>query len=380
MAVSIFGQYFIGISYSALIQADQRIYFINMLTILTTLLNTIMVVILVRIGTTLIFVKLVSSIVFLAKPTAMWYYVKKHYQLEKVYEYDKNVLSQKWTGLGQHIAYYIHSNTDVAVLTILDNLKTVSIYSIYSMVTTHIQSFINALCSGMASLFGDMYAREEADNLNRTFNFYEMLTSMACTVLFSTVYVMIIPFVRLYTEGITDVDYIQPLFSVLITAAAEIYCLRTPYQSMISAAGHFKQTRFGSYGEAGINIVISVLLVWKYGLIGVAIGTIAAVGFRMIYCVWYLKGNILHRPVGVFIKRSILNICITIIIILIGKTYVNAYVITNYPIWAGFGALTVFVSIIVSMGINYLFSRSETNGFIIMIKRKLMSNHSKQVK
>ena len=377
MAVSVFGQYFIGISYSALIQADQRVYFINLLSILTTVLNTIMVVILVKLGAGLIFVKLVSSVVFLIKPTAMWYFVHKHYHIEKTPGYDKTVLSQKWTGLGQHIAFYIHSNTDVTVLTILENLKTVSVYSMYTMVTTHIRSIVEALCSGMAALFGDMYAREETENLNRAFNFYEMLTSFVCTVLFSTVYVMIIPFIRLYTRGVTDINYIQPLFGYLITMAAEVYCLRNPYQSVISAAGHFKQTRAGSYGEAVINIAVSVLLVWKYGLVGVAIGTIAAVTFRMIYCVVYLKSSILKRPIPAFVKRSLLNIGITVTICFICRVFVSRAVFSNYFIWAEYSTLTVLTSAVISFLFNYIFYRDETIRFMILLKNKIKRNSSR---
>ena len=54
--------------------------------------------------------------------------------------------------------------------------------------------------------------------------------------------------------------------------------------------------------EAVINVVVSVILVWFYGLIGVAIGTLAAVLFRLIYLVVYLTKNILNRNIIQFMK------------------------------------------------------------------------------
>lgn len=374
MAISTFGQYYIGISYSALIQADQKVYLINSLSILTTILNAILVIILVELGSGLIFVKLVSSLVYLIRPTLMWLYVKKKYGLPTVQARDKDVLSQKWTGLGHHIAYYLHSNTDVAVLTILDNLKTVSIYSVYHMILSHIQSVIIAFCAGMEPLFGDMIAKNETDNLKRTFGFYETLTSVASTVFFGTVYVTIVPFVKLYTTGISDANYIQPLFAVLITTATMIYCLRIPYQAVITAAGHFKQTRLGAYGEASLNIMVSVVLVWKYGLVGVAIGTIVAIGFRLIYSVIYLSRNIMNRPIGGFFKHTTLNICTVVIIYLFCGFFIKRLEIDSYLIWSGCAAVIVAIASIITIILNALFYKESTKQVIKYINSKLKKN------
>ncbi len=47
-------------------------------------------------------------------------------------------MTQKLTGLSQHIAYFLHSNTDVAGLTFLTNLSMVAVYSVYHMVVNSI--------------------------------------------------------------------------------------------------------------------------------------------------------------------------------------------------------------------------------------------------
>ena len=371
MAVSTFGQYFIGIAYSALIQADQRVYLINSLSILTIIMNTFMVIVLVRIGSGLVFVKLVSSCVFLIKPTAMWIYVKKRYGLDNNVERDKTSLEQRWDGLGQHIAYYIHSNTDVAVLTILSNLKTVAVYSVYYMVTSHIRSIVIALCSGMEALFGDMIAKDQKNQLRNVFNIYETIIFFACSIFFSTVYVMIIPFISLYTKGIEDANYIQPLFSVLLTTASAIYCLRFPYQSTITAAGHFKQTRVAAYGEAVINIFLSIILVRKYGLIGVAIGTIVAIGFRLVYSAIYLSQNIMHRNFTDFSKRLMINVGSIIVICLICNLAIRKILIDNYLKWI-FTAIGVFaISTGITWLINYIFYRDYTKQILNMVIRKV---------
>jgi len=371
MAVSTFGQYFIGIAYSALIQADQRVYLINTLSIVTIILNTIMVIVLVKLGSGLVFVKLVSSCVFLIKPTAMWIYVNNRYGLNNTVERDQKSLEQRWDGLGQHIAYYIHSNTDVAVLTILSNLKTVAVYSVYYMVTNHIRSIVIALCSGMEALFGDMIAKDQKKQLREIFNIYETIISFACSIFFSTVYVMIVPFISLYTKGIDDTNYIQPLFAVLITTASAIYCLRFPYQSTITAAGHFKQTRVAAYGEAVINIIVSIILVKKYGLIGVAIGTIVAISFRLVYSAVYLSKNIMQRNFVDFSKRFFINVGSIIIIFIISHLAISKILIDNYIKWIFCAISVVFISTSMTCLINYIFYKNYTRKILNMILIKI---------
>ena len=276
ISFSTFAQYFIGISNAVLLQADQRSYITQILSIFTTILNTVFIVILIRINCSILTVKLVSSCIFVMKPIVMWIIVKKQYSLVSVEERHKELLNQKWTGLGQHIAYFLHSNTDIAVLTIFSDLTSVAIYSVYNMVVFHIQSIASSFSSGMEALFGDMLAKGEHEELERTFRYYETLISVITIFLFSVTAVLIVPFVNIYTEGIKDANYYHPSFAFVLTIASVLYCLRMPYHSMIIAAGHFKQTRWAAYGEAAINIGLSIILVVNFGLIGVAIGTVVA--------------------------------------------------------------------------------------------------------
>ncbi len=73
------------------------------------------------------------------------------------------------------------------------------------------------------------------------------------------------PFVSIYTKGVSDANYIQPQFSVLLIMAHAAHCLRLPNNIMILAAGHYKQTQKHYIIATIINIVFSVLTVKKVG-------------------------------------------------------------------------------------------------------------------
>ena len=112
-------------------------------------------------------------------------------------------------------------------------------------------------------------------------------------MLFSCTGALIVPFVRLYTKGITDADYIQPVFALVLLMAEAVNCMMLPCSGLPAAANRFRQTRWGAYGEAAINIILSCALIHWRPLIGVALGTLTATVFRSVYYMAYSGRHIL---------------------------------------------------------------------------------------
>lgn len=370
-SLSSFGQYFIGISYAVLIQSSQKVYVTDGIATITTVLNTVLIVICVSLGFNVVAVKLVSSLVFIMRPIMMALYVKKHYNLHPIMGEKSNYLDQKWTGLGQHIAYFLHSNTDIAVLTIMHSLSAVSVYAVYNNVVAQIQNVTVSFSSGMEALFGNMLANKEYNRLHRTFNMYETMISIVSSVLFGTTLVMIVPFVRLYTVGISDADYIQPVFAILLIIAAIIFCCTLPYQAVVLAKGHYRQTKMGAYGEAVINITLSVLLVPILGLAGVAVGTIVATLYRLMYYVVYLAHNIIERSIIAFIKRQTVNVLTFVLITFAGTGLVGLIPVNNFVWWLITAVIVFFISVIITGVVNRLLFPEDTKSVIdSMLKRR----------
>ena len=369
ISTSTFAQYFIGISNVVLIIAAQKQYINNLLNIGCTLINTILIVLLTYLGCNLVTVKLFSSVVFIAKPILLWLIVKKQFAFVSVKE-KASVLKDKWTGLGQHIAYFLHSHTDVVVLTLFGDLKAVSVYGVYYMVTGAIQNIVTSFSAGMEAVFGDMYAKNETEKIHSTFNMYETLVSLIAIIMFGTTMVLIVPFVSLYTKGITDADYNQPLFGMLLTVACIIYCLRSPYHNLIIATGQFKQTNAASYGESIINIVSSIILVIRYGLVGVAIGTVVATLYRFVFYAVYLSKYVLKRNIMLFLKRFMINTATIIVIQALGKLILEKISILSYTQWIAAGFITGVMAIIITVAFNILFYKNDCHAIIDNIKKR----------
>lgn len=353
IAISTYADYFIGVTYSMLLQADQSNYVIAFFRIVTTLLNTMCIVIFISLKWDILSVKLVSSFVFALRPVCTAYYVQKHYHLSPVNN-EESFLKNKRSAIGQHIAWALHNNTDITVLTIFKDLTYVSVYSIYNMVISQIQSLLNSFTSGMEAVFGSMYANNEIDNLQKTFGYYETLISLISVTLFSTTAVLIVPFVKLYTSGVSDAQYINPVFAIMLIIAALLYCFRTPYGHMIIASGRFKETQIAAYGEAIINIIVSIVLVVYYGLVGVAIGTVMATLFRFVYYALYLSKHVIHRSALLCAKRIITSVLAFAFTILLGKCILQKLSIDSFKSWAIAGVIITFEAGMVSFLFNWI--------------------------
>lgn len=303
MSLSQLGQYFIGISYQLLINSDQKSYVQLIINGSTLLINTFFSILLMSSGASVQIVKLTTSIIYLIRPLAMYLYVKRNYVIDKSVPIDRNVISQKINGIVQHIAYMVYENTDVMVLTFFSTLQNVSIYAVYTLVANSIKQIITAATTGVQSLFGNMIARNETDSLRSFYLFYNWGIHTICTVLFTITGLMIVPFVQIYTSGVTDTNYILPLFAALITIAYFFSSIRNCQYVLIRAAGHFKKTQVASLIECFLNLSISIVLVFSLGLVGVAVGTIAASGFFVFYEILYFKKNIVYVRIGTYFKQ-----------------------------------------------------------------------------
>jgi len=351
IAFSIFAEYYFGMTYRLYLQANQQSYVINYIQIITTILNTMLVIILVKLNCNIQLVKLFSTFALMLRPILQNVYVKRKYNLNFKNVNSDYKLSGKNDALAQHVAYVINTNTDISILTIFTSVLEVSVYAVYAIVTKGIRIIVLAITDSVAPAFGDMIAKGEKDNLNKKFSMYETLYILIITILFASTLCLIIPFIEVYTKGITDVNYIRPLFAIILVISEFIYCIRMPYNSLVLTAGHFKETKNGAWLEAIVNIVISVILVNFYGIVGVAIGTLVAITIRTIEIYNYANKNILKRSKTESIEKILLSF-ISIILIYIIYNQININLDITYIGWFIRAITTCVISVIVVTLVN----------------------------
>lgn len=310
IATSTFIEYYFGLTYQTLLIADQKQGITSIFRIVSIVTNTVLASILIKHGAGIHLVKAGSTIAFAITPIAISVYVGKHYNIDHSVKPDMSRISQRWDALGHEIANFVNTNTDIMVLTIFLGVKEVSVYTVYNHVVASIRKVVTNCITGFGAAFGDMYARKEYNLMHENLGIFEIIVFSAASVVYSVTITMIRPFALIYTSGITDVSYDRPLFGILLTMAGMFTCFRIPYYMITTSVGCYKQTRNGAFVEAGLNIILSVILVIKFGIIGVTIGTLAAAAFRSFQYAIYLGKNILPRNIMIFISHIVVSLVI----------------------------------------------------------------------
>lgn len=357
ISISSFAQYYFGVVDSLLLSADQRGYIQYLTQTATLILNTAACAVLIKFGTSIHIVKLTTSIIYLLRPIALRIYVNRNYQIDRKIEYTGEPIKQKWNGIAQHVAAVVLDQTDIIVLTGLSTLTNVSIYSVYHLVIYGVKNLFLSLTNGFQALMGEMLAKNETEELKKFFSWTEWLLHTGTVFVFGCTGVLVVPFVMVYTNGITDAEYILPLFAVLITIAHAGHCLRLPYNILILAAGHYKQTQWSYVFAAVLNIFISILTVKAWGLIGVAIGTLCAMLYQTVWMAVYDSRHILNTPINKFIKHFAVDIITAAIAgILTFKLPMHS---VSYVSWIFLAIIDAIIWIVVIVLVNTVFYREE---------------------
>lgn len=166
----------------------------------------------------------------------------------------------------------------------------------------------------------------------------------------------ILPFVSVYTAGVSDVDYIRPFFAVLLLAATAVYCFRLPYNTVVLAAGHYAQTRNGAFLEAFLAVGLTFVFVPLFGIEGAATALLIATIVRTIQYGVYASRVILRRSLFEFAGRFVYSAALVISVGVAGFCFSYHLDIGGYLDWALFALavlLTACVAAAVLMAVFY---------------------------
>lgn len=371
VSISTFGQYYFGFTYQMLLSADQKDYITTCLNIITTIVNTILSVILIRGNHTIHVVKLGSSLAHLITPLSLYFYVRKKYNIIKGIKPNEDVIPQRWDATAHEVASFINNNTDVVLLTFFTSMSEISVYTVYHYVISNLKKIVTQVTVGFGAAFGDMYARNEIDLMHENLGIFELIIYSFTSVLYSVALVMIIPFVIIYTNGVTDIEYVRPYFALVTILASIFNCFRIPYRVIVINVGHYKQTKNGAIMEAVINIVVSVIGCVMFGLIGVALGTLCAMIFRTLQYAIYLSKNIMYRDLKFFIRHVVLCFAIITAVYLISKIYMPI-VVAKMLHWVFYASVTTIIAIILTITADYLFYKEDMMNLLEKLKRNFL--------
>ncbi len=358
--------YVCGYAYKVLLDTDNKTYFYTSLRIFLTIANVFIAILLIYQNRSIQMVKFFSGVIFAIGPIFLLVSVPKIYKLNPKAPIENSWMKNQKYAAANSIALIIHENTDIILLTILTSTKMVSVYSVYNLVIKGLKGILSIFTSSMEPYFGNMWAKQEIDEMRGVLNRYEYFVVFFISVSLSAALALILPFVTLYTRGVNDTEYLLPAFAIAIVLAELVRCIRIPYLTVVQAAGKYKETQWGAFVEAGLNITVSIILTIRFGIVGVAIGTLVANLFRTIHYSWFVSHHLLNRQ----IRNTFYLLCWSLFNIILNSQLFNFFCLTfkieflSWVSWTVGGLMIVSFSIFEVIVSSFIFYKSNLRWII----------------
>ncbi len=282
----------------------------NLATV-SSVLTSASKIVLLTMGCDVLSLQVVYFAISIIKMLFVYIYIKKNYSWINVKsEPNYQALSQKNSVLVHQISFLIFSNTDILLITYFLGLKEVSVYSMYLMFFTYINTFATQIYNGFTFRLGQIY-NSSVELYKKYHDIFEVFYLVIVFFMFTMTYMFIVPFLELYTKGVNDINYLDYKLAFLFFFMQVLSCGRNSSIMVINYAGHFKDTLKQTITESVINIVCSLLCLYFFGIYGVLLGTIAALLYRTLDMVIYANKKLLERSPFITFKRWLSNIIVS---------------------------------------------------------------------
>ena len=139
-------------------------------------------------------------------------------------------------------AHAVINGSFTVIISMFAGLKAASIIGVYMIAVSAVNTVSNAIYSAVVPSYGSVAAEGNVDKTNRIFEIYQFLLFTLNTLMYMCAAYLLIPFVHLYTKGVSDAEYTNiPLMVVTVLYGLSAN-LRIPYNNTVYIKGLFKET------------------------------------------------------------------------------------------------------------------------------------------
>lgn len=271
--------YFVAYKYS-LPNAEQKNYIqsnvITITKIITTLVQTVVIL-----ATSSFYGYLLSaSIIELGQKIFANIYLNYKYpylkekNVEKLTKEETSDIKRKTGALVCHkVGDVARLQTDSIIISGFINVAMSGMVDNYNLVISSVSNFVNIIFNSVISSFGNLIATESREKQYKMFCIYRFFASWIYGFSAVGFYILLTPLIQLWLG-----DKWVLSGSVIAAILIDYYFKgeRVVLSNFKTAAGVFEQDKYLPLVQGAVNLIISVVLVIKIGLIGVYIGTIVS--------------------------------------------------------------------------------------------------------
>ena len=246
-------------------------------------------------------------------------YMRKNYPWLNAHDTPNlEALAQRGSVLVHQLTSIVFNNTDTILISSLCGLASASVYTIYMLFFSNIEKLFYSIVNSISFRLGQLFY-VEPEKFKRLYRLYDALYLSAAFALFTTVAVFLMPIIALYTSGVTDAEYLDTRLLVLFTAVELLSSAKQPLGMLLNISGRFEETRQQALIEMGINLLVSVMSVLRFGIAGCLFGTLAAHLYRYTALILFTRTKVLgESPVGDFVRLGVNGLLCFVLLYLLG--------------------------------------------------------------
>lgn len=261
----------------SLINADQKGYILSRYNLLFNVITTISKILVLSITCNYILYLIIEVLIFLIQNIWNGNVVNKRYSyinIKEKYQVDKETkatLSKNVKAMFLHnIGGYCVLGTDNILISALINLKTVGLYSNYTMIINQLKGILTPIIDGIGASVGNLIVTESKEKSYEIFNVVYLINFWIYGFCLIVLFNLLEPFIDLWLGKGLLLDkftFVTILINFYITG------LRSCVITFKTKCGIFDNDKYVPIIESIINLGASIILAKIFGLAGIFLAT-----------------------------------------------------------------------------------------------------------
>lgn len=375
--------YFLQAKIRVLITASQKTYILNFINLVSIVLSAGIRIFFILRGANVLVVQLIYGLISLFKLFLLYFYFNKNYKWVSFKSIpDNSSLNKRWAALVHQLAGLVVNGGPVLIIATFCGLEEASVFSLYNLIFTTITNFMWIFANAVTPGFGEIITVAENNVIKSVYSRFESLFYICLFSVYTILFLLITPFIKLYTINMNDINYVNELLPFMFMIVNILNCLRIPANNIINATGEFSNTQKQAVFESFLNITVSLFLIKFIGIYAVLVGGIISFSYRSFEIVSYVNKKIIPKTIKLTLYRILINILTSLFICIVLKNII-IQVINS---WLWLFLISIFIGLVVSIifiSVNYFFDK-ETLKINLIIFKDIVSirlkNFSRKVK
>ncbi len=347
-------QYILLLPYKVIFDADQKTYIVN--TILNTkhILFRLLELVLILLKINYLIILLVSVVGnIIATLLIVWKAKQKYSWINMKVKPDNRPLKMTKDVMFHKISNFVFHNTDVFVISVVSGLTSVSIYGAYNYIIQHLITLMMHILkspqSSIANFLNSKLNKKEKINL---ISEYWTIVFFMTAIIVPIFAVSAGNFIKLWINR----DYIlSNLTIIMFGLVLWVHTINYAMFLLIEIAGLFKDTKKTAIISSLANVILSICLFYKLGILGALIATFISGGLMIIiYSIVFYK-KVFNDSNKTFLQKNFVNLSYILSIIMIVITFQKYIVVKNLLMWTVIYGVVFLGNLIITLIFNTIF-------------------------